>query len=194
MRIFLLGDPAAGKTTFLSSLKKNLYTINNERLTNQLHKEMYGNLVLKNTAHALYLLERDINVWNTKKITFFEYCYQATYCFIKAHYRLGNMTKKDVAAVAGVLDHVSNLLPINKKDIAIHFTCNLDVINKRLDKRAKHIPPKTAKYLLCLREEIKKRFSRLCQYHHIDTTSLSKQDIKQSVKKDILPWIKYAKD
>ena len=193
MRVFLFGDPSSGKTTFLNSLRGDLYNIQYEDFAQGLQKKVYENTFLKQIGFSMYFLYRDFEIWNQsrEKNIFFEYSHETTYCFNKTHYKLGKLNRNELKTTNQVLDEISKLLPSNKDDIAIHFVCDYTVISQRLKGRASHRSKKTTEYIDTLRVELENRFKKLCRYQQIDTSNLTVKQVQSEVQKKILPWVKY---
>ena len=188
-RIILVGDPGAGKSTFLNTLSEK-YRAHHEKLAQSQKKEIYDDLVMKNIQYGLYFFDRDVPVWNKGGVSFYEYCPQATSAFIRAHEKVGAMTSDEVDTVERFLQTVSKHLPLHEDDVILHFMCDMETMQNRLGERAEHLKGKKEEYILVLRDELEKKFARQKNYIRIDTTNLTPEELKKEVKKS-LPWIEY---
>lgn len=192
MRVIVCGDSAAGKTTFLDALRPGSYRLHRETLLPRLPRQVYDDIVLRRLSFAAYFLERDLPTWPDTATTFYEHFAHVGRAFTLANRRAGELSGADAELVLKALDRAAAFLPLDSDDVALHFTCDAETVNKRIAARAVYQKPKSAAYLTALRDELRHIFAGHCRYYRIDTSECSPQEVQAKIQREALPWIQFA--
>lgn len=171
MKIYLVGDAASGKTTFLENFSDPHFAIFPEEGHQQIpplleESKFYGYLWF-----YLYYYYRDRSI-ATDKIPIIERGLSEDYALLEACYQTNKINSQERDIMRYIIDRMMADLSITHNDLVIHFICRNEIIRQRLEARGRRQGEEKDLYWNVYRNELKTFYSGKCQYYSIDTSNL----------------------
>jgi len=185
MKIYIVGDACAGKSTFLNQFSDSHFEIYFEEGLKQIPPLLEENKFFGYLWFYLYFYNRDISI-KTDKIPIIERGLHEDYALIAACYAGGKINDRQKEVMTYIVDLMMEDLPLAKEDLAINFICQNEIIKKRLIGRGQ--PDKVYNkdhYWDVYRSELRKFYPDKCHYWEIDTSDLSPDQVFDLVSKKI---------
>lgn len=184
MKIYIIGDPCAGKTVFLNKFSDSRFEKFPEEGYLKIPPLLEENKFYSFLWFYLYYYNRERSV-KTKKIPIIERGLHEDYALLKACFCTGKINRKQREVMKYVIDSMMKDIPVQKNDLAVNFICQNEIIRKRLERRGKKQGPEKEKYWSICRNELKKFYLDKCNYWQIETSYLDQKEVFKAVKNKI---------
>lgn len=187
-RIYIEGDSCSGKSTFLDLLKDKRFKIIREKGLSIIPEKLEDDKFLSIIWFSLYYYNREITL-KTKKIPIIERSIFNEYSLLNFYAKIKKITQKERLIGLKLLDRLVKKMPLGKNDLVIHLVLSNEIIRERVAKRGRNPDKYKDAHWNFLRSETEKYFQKRCIYEKIDTTNLSKKQVKEKIMEIINKYV-----
>lgn len=185
MKVYIVGDACAGKSTFLNQFSDSRFAIFFEEGLSKIPPLLEENKFFGYLWFYLYYYNRDCLI-KTDKIPIIERGLHEDYALLEACHQTGRVDDKQKEIMHYVIDLMMKDLPLEKDDLVINFICQNEVVKKRLKGRGqKNKTFNKDHYWDIYRTELKKFYPDKCEYWEIDTSELTPDQMSKLVSEKI---------
>lgn len=184
MKIYIVGDPCAGKSTFLDNFSDKRFEIFEEEGYLKIPTLLEANKFFSYLWFYLYYYNRDKSI-KTEKTPIIERGLHEDYALLEACFQTGKIDVKQKEIMTYVIDLMFKDLPLQPDDLVINFICQNELIRQRLECRGRKQGSEKEKYWDIYRNELKKFYIGKCEYWEIDTSNLTEDEVFEVVKNRI---------